>query len=146
MRNIEIGLMEDIPMRFMQLAMAVIMLAAPTEPVYEVIAELGPVKTVHVAGPEIKDTSFYERVIPVLLDRFGRERPVQIEFYDDKEMTPRKKPYTIEHMFHQKAKFNFNPRNGLQRFVWVAPVDPNAEKVRFGQTEVKLRLPEPAAP
>jgi len=127
------------------MTLAALLMAAPAAPVYEVMAELGWNKTVYVAAPAIKDQGFYEEVIPKLLDRFGRDHPVQIEFYDDKELTPRKKPYTKEQLLHQKAKFNFNPRNGMQKFVWM-DFTPAGEKLKLTETEVELNLPAPASP
>src|SRR5262245_61969281 len=120
---------------------------APTAPTagWELLGQAGPVKTVYVEPAKIKDTKLIAKIVDDLIHRFGAEAPMQVDFFDDREQTPATRPpYTADHKAHHRAKFNFNPKTGLRRFVWVSyvPADPNQPgKLKLSETEETLPSP-----
>lgn len=111
---------------------------------WELVGQSGPLRMVYVEPARVKDTKLLAAIVDEMLARFGTQRPLQIDFFDDREQTPAARPYTTGQKLHQRAKFNFNPANGLRRFVWVsyAPVDPN-EPARLKLSETEEKLPSP---
>ncbi|HEY3174863.1 MAG TPA: hypothetical protein VGK94_03785 [Candidatus Polarisedimenticolia bacterium] len=116
---------------------------APGQP-WELVGESGWVKMVYVEPARIKDTRLLAQIVADLMGRFGSTNPMQVDFFDDRALTPTALPSPPRQRIHQRAKFNFNPRNGLRRFVWMewVPVDPNQPaKVKPRETEEELPPP-----
>lgn len=109
-------------------------------PVWELVGNLGRVKTVYVEPAHVKDRQLLASVVKEILDKSGRQSPVEINFFDDQLNTPRTLPFPPVSRRHHRAKFNFNPANGLKKFVWVVPADPNAPGARPTYTEDSLAV------
>ena len=111
---------------------------------WELVGESGRVKTVYVEPARIKDTKLIARIVDDLMARFGVAGPMQIDFFDDRALTPTAPPYQQAQRIHLKAKFNFNPQNGMRRFVRIdlVPVDPN-QPMRVKPRETEEKLPSP---
>jgi len=105
---------------------------------WEFVGGMGAIRTVFVDSSRLDDREFLAKVITTLLDRWGRERPVQIDFFDDRALTPLKPPYPPESKPHHRAKFNFNPANGMMRFVRILPPLPDDPSGKRRQVEEKL--------
>ena len=118
--------------------------ATPPAGGWEIVGQVGVLKMVYVEPARVKDTKFLAKIVDDMIVRFGTQRPMQIDFFDDREQTPATRPYAASQKRHQRAKFNFNPANGLRRFVWVdyAPVDPN-EPAKLKLSETEEMLPSP---
>src|SRR5258706_14185843 len=103
-----------------------ILAAVPPAAVWELVGQSGPLRMVYIAPGRVKDTKLLATIVDDVIHRSGGEHPLQIDIFDDREQTPTVRPYTASQKLHQRAKFNFNPANGMRRFVWVtyAPVDP----------------------
>ena len=116
---------------------------APAQP-WELVGEAGWVRMVYVEPARIKDTKLIAQIVNDLMARFGTARPVQIDFFDDRALTPTTTPYQKRQRFHHVAKFNFNPKNGMRRFVRIdyVPFDPNQPMlVKPRETEETLQTP-----
>ena len=120
-----------------------ILAATPPAPGWELVGQAGALKMVYVEPAGVKNTKVLSTIVAQMLDRFGTQRPMQIDFFDDRAQTPATRPYAAEQRLHHRAKFNFNPKNGMRRFVWVQHTpDPNNPAVlRF--TEREETLPSP---
>jgi len=110
---------------------------------WELVGYAGPLRFVYVDPAHLKDTSLIVRIVEDVYSKFGKDHAMEIDFFDDRAAVPQNVPFTSEQRRHQRAKFNFNPKNGLQRFVRLELVpDPNdATKLRIKETEEKLPLP-----
>ena len=99
---------------------------------------------VYVEPARIKDTKLLAGVVRTLLEQAGTATPLQIDFFDDRASTPTAKPWSARNVRHHRAKFNFNPGNGMRRFAWVeyVPVDPNVP-TRVKAVETEASLPSP---
>jgi len=126
-------------------AAAAALVTAAGAPAWELMGQSGPVKIVYIEPAALKDLKRVAPVVAEIMARFGRERPVQIDFFDDRRTAPKALPYTREQRLRQKAKFNFNPRTGRERFVRIEPAaDPNApDVVRLREVEESLPPPPP---
>jgi len=105
---------------------------------WELVAHMGPINTVYVEPSKAKDIAVLGSIIDDLLAKNGREHPIQIDFFDDKDLTPRSRPYPASCKPAYRAKYNFNPANGLSRFVWILPADPNEPSGKLKEVEEKL--------
>ena len=111
-----------------------------TAPAWELVGNLGRVKTVYVEPAHVKDKQLLASVVKEILDKSGRQSPVEVNFFDDPVRTPRTLPFPPASRQHHRAKFNFNPANGLKKFVWVTPADPNAPGGKPKHTEDTLAV------
>ena len=111
-----------------------------TAPAWELVANLGRVKSVYVEPAHIKDKEVLGAAVKAILEKTGKDAPVEIDFFDDKLMAPRALPFPPGSRAHHRAKFNFNPANGMKKFVWVEPLDPNTPTGRSKFTEDELKL------
>lgn len=130
-------------MSFVLVILGILAAAAPG-PGWELVGQSGALKMVYVEAARAKDTKFFALIVDDLIKRNGADRPMQIDFFDDREQTPVMRPYTATQKAHHRAKFNFNPANGMRRFVWVsyAPADPNEpSKLKISETEESLPSP-----
>ncbi len=109
-------------------------------PAWELIGNLGRVKTVYVDPARIKDKEVLAGAVKSLLDQFGKEQAIEINFFDDKTLTPRTLPFGAATRAHHKAKFNLNPANQMKKFVWVV-ADPNNPQGKPQYVEDELTLP-----
>ena len=125
-------------MRFIA-AISLALLAA-SAPAWELIGNLGRVKTVYVEPAHIKDKDVLAAAVKSLLDQFGKEQAIEINFFDEKTFTPRTLPFGAATRSHHKAKFNLNPATQLKKFVWVVP-DPNNPEGKPQYIEDELKLP-----
>lgn len=118
--------------------------ATPPAAGWEMVGQVGALKMVYVEPARVRDTKFLAKIVDDMIVRFGTQRPMQIDFFDDREQTPATRPYAASQKRHHRAKFNLNPANGLRRFVWVeyAPVDPN-EPTKLKLSETEETLPSP---
>lgn len=128
-------------MTMIKAAVIALLLAAAT-PGWELVAHIGPINAVYVDPAGIKDPKLLAGIVTDLLERFGRERPLQIDFFDNREGTPTTRPYPASAKPFHRAKFNFNPANGMRRFVRMVPEDPNNPAGRRREVEEKLPLPD----
>lgn len=108
---------------------------------WEHVARLGPINVVYVDPGKARDNEFLAKVVTELLDKIGREKPAQIDFFDDREKAPGAVPYKPEQRRHQFAKFNFNPANGMKKFIRFEPPDPEDPNGKPRQVEEQLPLP-----
>jgi hypothetical protein len=122
------------------IASVVLAAVLATAPAWELVATLGRVKTVYVEPARIKDKQVLRDAVKAILEKEKKDAPVEIDFFDDKLMTPRTLPFPAGTRPHQKAKFNFNPANGMKKFVWVEPMDPNHPEGRPKYIEDDLKL------
>ena len=120
-----------------------VLVAAAAAPAWELVGAVGLLRVVYVEPSHIKDTRFLADVVSQMYAKFGKEQAMQIDFFDDRDAAPKTVPYTSAQRRHQRAKFNFNPKNGMQRFVWLdlVPVPNDPTKLRIKETEEKLPLP-----
>lgn len=116
-----------------------LMLAAAGQP-WEFMGGVGYLRFVYVEPARMKDTKLISQIVGEMFTKFGKEKPMEIDFFDDRAAIPRTIPFSPEQRRHERAKFNFNPRNDLQRFVWLELVpDPNdPTRIRLKETEEKL--------
>lgn len=109
-------------------------------PAWEMVASLGRIKTVYVEPARIKDKALLASAVQEILDKAGRDAPVEIDFFDDRVQTPRTLPFPPSTRAHHRAKFNWNPANGMKKFVWVQPADPNQPASRPKYTEDPIEV------
>jgi len=114
------------------------LLLATSGPGWEMVAHMGPINTVYVEPAKAKDIKVIGSIVDALLEANGRDHAIQIDFFDDKELTPRTRPYPAASRTAYRAKYNFNPANGLNRFVWIEPADPNNPSGKRKEVEEKL--------
>lgn len=121
--------------------------AAATQPAsplkgeaWEWVGAMGAYRIVYVEPSRLNDPTFMATLITTLLDQWGRDRPLQIEFFDDRKLTPTRPPYPPESKAHRRAKFNFNPRNGMMRFVRLLPPADGSPTGKPREVEEKLPL------
>ena len=117
--------------------------AAPPAAGWELVGQAGALRMVYVEPARVKDTKILAKIVDDLILRFGTERPMQIDFFDDREQTPATRPYTAGQRAHHRAKFNLNPKNGLRRFVWVDYVADPDEPAKLKLIETEEKLPSP---
>ncbi|HZI94237.1 MAG TPA: hypothetical protein VFE84_08335 [Patescibacteria group bacterium] len=110
---------------------------------WELVGYAGPLRFVYVDPAHMKDASLLAHIVGEVYSKFGKDHAMEIDFFDSRAAVPQNIPFTQEQRRHQKGKFNFNPKTGLQRFVRLDLVpDPNdATKLRIKETEEKLPLP-----
>jgi len=120
-------------------------MAAAPAPGWVYVSSAGPLQIVYVEPSRMSDPQLMAAVVAEVYRKIGGEHAFQIDFFDARDGAPVRPPYTLEQRRHHKAKFNFNPKNGLRRFVRLELVpDPdNAAKPRIRETEVELPLPWP---
>ena len=125
------------------LAMLMMLAVAAAASEWELVGAAGPLRFVYVDPARMKDSSLLARIVGEVYAKFGKEHAMEIDFFDNRAAVPQNVPFTQEQRRHQRAKFNFNPKNGMQRFVRIDLVpDPNdATKLRIKETEEKLPLP-----
>ena len=132
------------PLNIILMVLGLLAAAPPPSAGWELVGQAGPLRMVYIEPARVKDTKFLAKVVDELLHRFGTEMPLQFDFFDDREQTPAARPYTASQIAHHRAKFNFNPKNGLRRFVWVSyeTLDPNQPaKLKLNETEERLPSP-----
>ncbi len=105
---------------------------------WELVTHMGPINAVYVEPAKAKDIKVLGSIIDELLAKNGREHAIQIDFFDDRELTPKTRPYPAACKPAYRAKYNFNPANGLDRFVWILPADPNNPTGKLKEVEEKL--------
>lgn len=90
---------------------------------WEVVAIDGPLFFVHVHPDKARDKTVYasavETVAAAVAEAMGGRGPFQIDFFDDRESTPTTRKYTQKNREHMKARYNYNPKNGMSRFGWI---------------------------
>jgi hypothetical protein len=109
-------------------------------PAWELVGNLGRVKTVYVDPARIKDKQILASAVKNLLDKAGRQSALEVNFFDDRVAAPRTLPFPPGSRRHHRAKFNFNPANGMKKFVWVQPADPAAPDGKPKYTEDSLEV------
>ena len=117
---------------------------APKAPVWKFVAMDGPIFTFYVPPEHAGDKKIYAEIVRYVMGRIGDQGPFQADFFDDESKTPTSHEYTDENRAHQRARFNFNPANGMKRFLWIRPADPANPKGKRIATEDTLPLDEPA--
>ena len=127
--------------RASMVAIGLLILASAGAPEWEHVAQLGAVNTVYVDPARIEDKALLARIVADLLAKSGTQRPLQIDFFEDRQKTPTALPYTAEQRRHQRAKFNFIPNGSVKRFAWVEPSDPNQPGGKQRLREEPLPLP-----
>lgn len=91
---------------------------------WELIAEAGTaVKFVYISAAGLGDRDYMAEVLGKVRARNGRDRHLEVMFFDSKASTPRRFPMSDEAMRHQRAQYNFNPTNGFEEFVWLKTTD-----------------------
>ena len=115
-------------------------LLAAAAPAWELVGNLGRVKTIYVDPAHARDKQVLGEAVKAMLEKFGREQALEIDFFDDKTLTPRALPFPQATRAHHKAKFNLNPANNMQKFVWVV-TDPNNPGGKPQLIEEELKLP-----
>ena len=130
------------PVLLLALAMTLLPDAAPAKG-WEVVGQVGALSMIYVEPAHLKDPKVVAEVVAFVYQKLGKEHAFQIDFFDDRAATPSTLPYVWENRLHQKAKFNFNPKNSLQRFVRLEmePSPGKPGKMHFKETEEKLPLP-----
>ena len=86
---------------------------------WEVVAIEGPLFFVYVHPDKVKDKTVYAAAVETVAGAVGGRGPFQIDFFDDREHTPKTRTYTPENREHPKARYNYNPKNGMSRFGWI---------------------------
>ncbi len=108
---------------------------------WKVVATDGAVIIMHVQPDRARDKAVYAEAVTWVFDRLGDQGSFQIDFFDDEAHTPVTRRYTDDNRACQVARFNFNPRNGMKRFLWIEPVDPAKPKGKRQATEDTLPPP-----
>ncbi len=114
--------------------------APPMAPVWKFVAMDGPIFTFYVPADRASDKQVYAEIVRYVFERVGNQAPFQADFFDDESKTPTSRAYTDDNRAHQRARFNFNPVNGMKRFLWIRPADPANPKGKRVATEDTLPL------
>ena len=117
--------------------------APPKDPVWKFVAMDGPIFTFYVPADRAQDKKIYAEIVRYVLSRI--QGPFQADFFDDESKTPTSREYTDENRAHHRARFNFNPANGMKRFLWIRPADPANPAGKRIATEDTLPLEDPAS-
>lgn len=88
-------------------------------PHWEVVAINGPLFMVYVHPDKAKDKTVYAAAVEAVAEAVAGRGPFQIDFFDDREKTPTERTYTPENREHMRARYNYNPKNGMSRFGWI---------------------------
>lgn len=113
-------------MSVVRVAGAALLMLAASAPSWKIVAALGPVFTVYVQPDQVKNKDVYVSVVEYMFKQAGDQRPFQLDFFDSLHDTPTSRHFTASNRLHHRARFNFNPANGMKRFVWIVPEDPNS--------------------
>jgi len=108
-------------------------------PVWKFVALDGPLFTFYVPADRVDDKQVYAEIVRYIFDRIGDQGPFQADFFDDESKTPTSHVYNDENRAHHRARFNFNPVNGMKRFLWIRPNPANPKGKRIA-TEDTLPL------
>lgn len=114
--------------------------AAP--PAWKLVSADGGVIIMYVQPDRARDKKVYAEAVAWVFAKLGDQGPFQVDFFDDEKNTPQTRQYTAENQACHRARYNFNPKNGMRRFLWIGPIDP-ADGKRHA-TEDTLPLPEDA--
>lgn len=106
---------------------------------WEQVASFGAVITVFVSPAGLKDNAFVAQVLHFIINKIGRNRPVQIMLFNDKANTPSGLPMTDRQMLHQKAQYNFNPNTKFEEFVWIKTIDAKSSPPKQDTVTANIR-------
>ena len=106
---------------------------------WNVVAKAGLTYMVYVSPAGLKDKFFVAQVLNAVMNQSDKTRPVEINLYDNKQLTPRRFPMTDQQMLHWKAQYNKNPNNGYEEFGWITITNSKTSPPDFKKTTANIR-------
>lgn len=101
--------------------------AEPTAKPWKVVGSQGFVQFVYVEPEKAHDGVLVAQILQAVVGQKSKiKAPVQIMFFDKESETPVALPMTDSQMLHQVAQYNYNPKTGFERFVWLTVIDSKA--------------------
>jgi len=111
-------------------------------PHWKYIASDGAVVIIHVRPEHARDKRIYAEAVAWVFNRLGDTPvPFQVDFFDDEKDTPTTRQYNDRNRACQRARYNYNPKTGMKRFLWIEPSEPGNPAAGRKGVEDTLPLP-----
>ena len=106
--------------------------AEPTAKPWKVVGSQGIAQFVYVEPEKAHDGVLMAQILQAVVGQKSKIKvPVQIMFFDKESETAVVFPMTDSQMLHQVAQYNYNPKTGFEKFVWLTVIDSKASPPEF---------------
>ncbi len=108
----------------------------PNKHEWALVASPGNLRIVYLSEPALADRAFISQVLKYLVKKGNI---VVVQIFDSNVFIPHSQKMTEAEKLHWKARYEYNPVSGVERFEWVEVVDPTARPIALRFVEDSIR-------
>lgn len=103
---------------------------------WELVKSFRDVRMVYISPDGIADRNFIAQVLNKVVNK---KECIRVFIFDDKKHTPVSLPMTDSQMLHWRAKYNLNPKAGIERFVFIKLLSAKLSPPFLREVEADIR-------